>query len=74
MPISEARKRANRKWTKAQRQISITVKPGLYSQLQNYATAAGLSLRGFLLTAANEYILAHPISPDEDEQTCMNTQ
>ena len=69
MPKTEAQKRANKKWMSTQRQICVMVNPAVYEKFQTYAASADLSLRGFMLTAANEYISAHPISPAKDEPT-----
>ena len=69
MPRTEAQRRAKRKWEKTQRQMNIMVSPIAYEKYKNYADAAELSLRAFMLASMDEYISAHPISPAEDEPT-----
>ena len=57
MPISEARKRANRKYNeKAYDRIALTVKKGEKDRLKAHAEQQGETLNGFINRAINETI------------------
>ena len=52
--ISEAKKRAIKKYRSGLKNISIQVKPELYTQIEAAAKTSGMSLRGFILSAVND--------------------
>lgn len=57
MPISEARKRANRKYNeKAYDRIALTVKKGEKDRLKAHAEQQGETLNGFINRAIGETI------------------
>lgn len=57
MPISEARKRANRKYNeKAYDRIALTVKKGEKDHLKAHAEQQGETLNGFINRAIDETI------------------
>lgn len=57
MPISEARKRANRKYNeKAYDRIALTVKKGEKDRLKAHAEQQGETLNGFINRAIDETI------------------
>lgn len=56
MPVSEARKRANAKYTsKAYEQIAVRVKKGKRDLYKQRAEAEGLSLAAYIETALEYY-------------------
>lgn len=57
MPISEARKRANRKYNeKAYDRIALTVKKGEKDRLKAHAEQQGETLNGFINRAIDEAV------------------
>ena len=54
MPISEARKKVNEKYIKAQDELKICVPKGRKSDLQDHASGQGESLNGFVNRAIDE--------------------
>ena len=57
MPVSEARKRASRKYNeKAYDRLEIKVLKGKKELIKDYALAVGESLNGYVVQAINERI------------------
>ena len=56
MPISEARRKANDKYIKAQDEIKIRVPKGRKDEIQAHAAAKGESLNGYVTKAVDERI------------------
>ena len=57
MPVSEAKKMANRKYTdKAYDRVELKVKKGKKSDIQAHAAARGESLNGFINRAIDETV------------------